>query len=98
MYTTHGLRASGSCYKVQLVFDGLELACRWVAEDTTRGKSSTKEFPALNANAKIPGLQLADGRCLAESNAITCSLADATPPQSTASKVLTFPSFPFPSP
>lgn len=33
----------------------------------------------MNANGKIPLLQLDDGRCLAESNAILCYLADGTP-------------------
>jgi glutathione S-transferase len=33
----------------------------------------------LNPNGRIPVLEFADGRCLAESNAILCFLAEGTP-------------------
>jgi glutathione S-transferase len=79
MLTLHGDHRSGNCYKIELALAQLGLDYRFVDVDILRGQSRTPEFLALNANGKIPLLQLADGRCLAESNAILCYLADGTP-------------------
>ena len=79
MYTVHGMRASGNCYKVQLLLDQLGLVYAWADVDVSTGQTRTPEFAALNANAKVPVLQLGDGRCLAESGAILCYLAEGTP-------------------
>ncbi|KGI77995.1 glutathione S-transferase family protein [Oleiagrimonas soli] len=79
MYTVHGMRASGNCYKVQLLLDQLGIDYRWVETDVAGGQTRTPAFAALNANGKVPVLQLDDGRCLAESNAILCYLAEGTP-------------------
>ncbi len=48
---------------------------RVVAVDILSGGSQTPEFLAKNPNRKIPLLELDDGRCLAESNAIVNYLA-----------------------
>jgi glutathione S-transferase len=48
----------------------------WEEVDILAGDTRTPEFLALNANGKIPLLELPDGRYLAESNAILCYLAD----------------------
>jgi len=79
MLTLHGDHRSGNCYKIELLLAQLGLDYRFVAVDVLRGQSRTPEFLAMNANGKIPLLQLDDGRCLAESNAILCYLADGTP-------------------
>ncbi len=79
MLTLHGDHRSGNCYKIELALAQLGLDYRFVDVDILRGQSRTPEFLVLNANGKIPLLQLADGRCLAESNAILCYLADGTP-------------------
>lgn len=42
-------------------------------------ETHTPEFLAKNPNGKVPVLELDDGRCLSESNAILFYLADATP-------------------
>jgi glutathione S-transferase len=77
--TLYGLRASGNCYKLQLLLDMLGRPYRWIETDSTAGATRTAEFLALNPNGKVPLLVLDDGRRLAESNAILCYLAEGTP-------------------
>ncbi len=77
--TVYGLRASGNCYKLQLLLDMVGRPYRWVETDSTRGATRTPEFLALNPNGKVPLLVLPDGRRLAESNAILCYFAEGTP-------------------
>ncbi len=78
MITIHGMSASGNCYKLQLLLAQLERPYRWVEVDTLSGATRTPEFLAKNANGKVPLLELEDGRCLAESNAILCYLAEGS--------------------
>jgi len=78
MITLHGMSASGNCYKLQLLLAQLERPYRWVEVDTLSGATRTPEFLAKNANGKVPLLELEDGRCLAESNAILCYLAEGS--------------------
>ena len=79
MITVYGMKASGNCYKLQLLMAQLGLAHRWVEVDSTRGQTRTPEFLARNPNGKVPLLELEDGRRLPESNAILCYLAEGTP-------------------
>ncbi len=76
MLTVYGMKASGNCYKIELLLEQLSIAHRWVEIDSTRGETRTPEYLAMNANGKVPLLQADDGRFLAESNAILCYLAD----------------------
>ena len=78
MVTVHGMKASGNCYKVQLLLEQLGQPYRWIEVDSTRGETRTPEFLARNPNGKVPLLELEDGRHLPESNAILCFLADGT--------------------
>jgi glutathione S-transferase len=78
MYTLYGMSGSGNCYKPKLLLAHLGEAYRWIEVDTHKGETHTSDYLALNANGKVPLLQLADGRCLAESNAILCYLAEGT--------------------
>jgi glutathione S-transferase len=78
MLTIYGMRASGNCYKLQLLLDQLGLVYSWVDIDSSRGETRTPEYLARNANGKVPLLELDDGRRLAESNAILCYLADGS--------------------
>ena len=71
----YGDRASGNCYKVILAASLLGLEYEFVAIDILAGDTQTADFLALNPNGKIPLLQLDDGRCLSESNAIINFLA-----------------------
>jgi len=70
---------SGNGYKVRLLLNQLEIPFERVELDITRGATRTPEFLAKNANGRIPLLELDDGSCLAESNAIQWYLAEGTP-------------------
>ena len=71
----YGDRASGNCYKVILAASMLGLDYDYVAVDILAGDTQQDDFLALNPNGKIPLLELPDGRCLSESNAIINFLA-----------------------
>lgn len=79
MLTIYGMRASGNCYKLQLLLDRLGREYRWVEVDSAHGATRTPEYLAKNPNGKVPLLELDDGRRLAESDAILCYLAEGTP-------------------
>jgi glutathione S-transferase len=70
--------ASGNGYKVRLLLHQLEIPYERVELDITRGETRTPEFLARNPNGRIPLLELEDGACLAESNAIQFYLAEGT--------------------
>jgi glutathione S-transferase len=76
--TVYGMKASGNCYKLQLLLEQLGRPYRWVEVDSVNGQTRTPEFLAKNPNGKVPLLELADGRLLPESNAILCYLADGS--------------------
>ncbi|KAF1005210.1 MAG: Disulfide-bond oxidoreductase YfcG [Luteibacter sp.] len=78
MFTVHGLRTSGNCYKLQCLLDMLGKPYRWVDVDSAHGATRTPEFLAMNPNGKVPLLVLDDGRRLVESNAILCYLAEGS--------------------
>lgn len=66
---------SGNCYKIKLVCHLLQLPHEWVHVDILAGDTQQAAFLAKNPLGKIPLLQLEDGRCLSESNAIINYLA-----------------------
>src|SRR5688572_674885 len=76
--TAYGMKASGNCYKLQLLLEQLDRPYRWVEVNSAAGETRTPEFLARNPNGKVPLLELADGRRLAESNAILCYLAEGS--------------------
>ena len=71
----YGDRRSGNCYKLVLLASILELEYAWIDVDILAGETRQESFLRKNPNAKIPLLELDDGRCLAESNAILHFLA-----------------------
>ncbi len=79
MLTVYGMKASGNCYKLELLLERLNIVHRWVEMDSTRGETRRPEYLAMNANGQIPLLQSDDGSFLAESNAILCYLAEGSP-------------------
>lgn len=79
MLTVYGMKASGNCYKVQLLLELLGHPYRWVEVNSAAGETRTPEFLAKNPNGRVPLLELEDGRRLPESNAILCFLAEASP-------------------
>lgn len=74
----YGDSRSGNCYKLKHLCAELDLRFEWQEVDILAGETHTEDFLVMNPNGKIPLLRLPDGRCLAESNAILCYLADGT--------------------
>jgi glutathione S-transferase len=72
---------SGNVYKVELLLAQLGIQVETVLLDILAVPSETRrpEFLAKNPNGRVPLLELDDGRCLAESNAILHFLAEGTP-------------------
>jgi glutathione S-transferase len=79
MYKVYGDYNSGNCYKIKLMLNLLGAEYQWVAVDILNGETETEDFLAKNPNGKIPVLELEDGTCLWESNAILNFLAEGTP-------------------
>ena len=75
----YGDSRSGNCYKQQLVCAELSIDYDWQEIDIMSGESRTDAFLAKNPNGRVPLLELPDGRCLSESNAILWYLATGSP-------------------
>uniref|UniRef100_A4XVQ9 Glutathione S-transferase, N-terminal domain protein n=1 Tax=Ectopseudomonas mendocina (strain ymp) TaxID=399739 RepID=A4XVQ9_ECTM1 len=78
MYKVYGDYRSGNCYKVKLMLHLLGKSYEWVPIDILKGETQNEAFLAKNPNGKIPVLELDDGTCLWESNAILNYLADGS--------------------
>ncbi len=72
----YGDSISGNCYKLKHACAELGFEYDWVETGVLTGETRSDEFLAMNPNGKVPVARLPDGRCLAESNAILCWLAD----------------------
>jgi glutathione S-transferase len=80
MFRLHDFLPSGNGYKCRLLLRFLGQPFTLAQYDITKGETRTPEFLAkLNANGRIPVLELDDGRCLSESGAILNFLAAGTP-------------------
>jgi glutathione S-transferase len=80
MLRLHDNASSGNAYKARLLLAQLGQAYERLEYDIDRGATRTPEFLASkNPNGRIPVLELPDGRCLPESNAILWFLAEGTP-------------------
>jgi glutathione S-transferase len=66
---------SGNCYKIKLLMSFLNIPHSWIEVDILAGETNAPDFSAKNPNRKVPVLELPDGRCLSESNAILNFLA-----------------------
>ncbi len=66
---------SGNCYKCELTAAQSGADLEIVPVDILKDESHTEDFLKRNPNGKVPVLELDDGRCLAESNAIMLWLA-----------------------
>ena len=69
---------SGNGYKCRLLLNQLGRRFELVLLDILKGETRRPEYLALNANGRIPLLELDDGRRLAESGAILLYLAAGT--------------------
>jgi glutathione S-transferase len=77
-YRVYGMSDSGNCYKVRLLLEHLRAPYEWVEIDTRTGVTRQSEFLAMNPNGRVPLLEWAPGRYLAESNAILYYLAEGS--------------------
>jgi glutathione S-transferase len=78
MHTLYGSSISGNCWKPAFLMRQLGVPYHWREVDILRNESRTPQFLALNANGRVPLLQLPDGRCLAESNAMLLHLGEGS--------------------
>ncbi len=78
MYKLYSMQRSGNSYKVRLALALLDAPYRSVEVDILRGESRTPEFLAKNPSGQVPLLEIAEGRYLAESNAILWYVAIGT--------------------
>ncbi len=76
--TIYGDSISGNCLKVKFVCDRLAIAYRWIETSVLKGETRTMEFLAMNPAGQVPVVKLADGRVLAQSNAIILYLAEGS--------------------
>ena len=61
---------SGNCYKIKLLAALLDIEHEWIEVDILAGETQSESFLKMNPNGKIPLLELDDGTCISESNAI----------------------------
>jgi glutathione S-transferase len=69
---------SGNGYKIRLLLTQLGVPFERVEVNIIQGETRTPEFLSKNPNGKIPLLELAPGKYLAESNAILVYLSEGT--------------------
>jgi glutathione S-transferase len=74
----YGSSISGNCLKVKWVADRLGVPFDWIETDVFGGETRTPEFLALNPGGQVPLVTFADGRTLAQSNAIIVHLAEGS--------------------
>ena len=78
MYKLYSTQLSGNSYKVRLALALLIAPYQAIEIDILRGESRTPEFLAMNPSGQVPLLEVAEGRYLAESNAILWYVAIGT--------------------
>ena len=78
MITLHDYLDSGNGYKARLLLSQLAIPYRYVELDIMQGASRTAQFLVKNPNGNVPVLELEDGRCLPESDAILWYLAEGS--------------------
>jgi glutathione S-transferase len=66
---------SGNCLKVKWTADLLGVRYTWMPIDIMKGDSRTPDYLAKFPQAQVPAVEFADGRTLAQSNAIIRYLA-----------------------
>ena len=78
MLRLHDNHLSGNGYKPRLLLAHLGRTYERVEVDILKGETRTPEFLARNRNGRVPLLELEDGTCIAESNAILFYLAEGS--------------------
>ncbi len=77
MLKLYSTQSSGNSYKVRLLLAKLRQPFHLIEVDIFAGEHRTPEFLAMNPEGRVPLLE-ADGRLLAESNAILFYLAEGS--------------------
>ncbi|MBL8560593.1 MAG: glutathione S-transferase family protein [Hyphomonadaceae bacterium] len=76
--TIYGDSISGNCLKAKWVAERLAVPFDWVETSVVEGATRKPEFLKLNPWGQVPLAALADGRTLAQSNAIMLHLAEGS--------------------
>jgi glutathione S-transferase len=79
MLKLYDSRLSGNAWKVRILLRQLGIPFERVTFDLTTGVTKTPEFRAKSKFARIPVLELENGRTIVESAAIMFYLAEGTP-------------------
>ena len=74
--TIFGDSISGNCLKVKWVAERLGIPFDWVEISVIDKETRTPEFLSMNPAGQVPTVKFADGRVLAQSNAIMLYLAE----------------------
>jgi len=69
---------SGNGYKIRLLLTQISMPFERIEINILKGESRTSDFLNRNPNGKIPVLEIAEGKYLAESNAILMYLSEGT--------------------
>jgi glutathione S-transferase len=75
----YGDKGSGNCQKVSITADFLKVPYQWIDTDIMKAESRTADFLRKSPMGQVPMIELDDGRCLAQSNAIIRYLAHGSP-------------------
>ena len=78
MYKVFGDMLSGNCYKIKLLMEFLGIKHQWIHINILAHETHSENFKQMNPNARIPVLELSNGKYLWESNAILNYLAENT--------------------
>ena len=78
MLTVYGDIRSGNCLKVRWLLERLGLDYQWIETDVMSGVTRSAEFLKMNPAGQLPAVVLADGRALAQSNAILVHMAEGS--------------------
>jgi glutathione S-transferase len=78
MYTLYSMQRSGNSYKVRLALSQLRIPHKLIELDILKGETRTPDYLAKNPNGRVPLLEVAPDRYLAESNAILWYVGDGT--------------------
>lgn len=74
----YGSSDSGNALKARWVAERLGLSFEWIETSAFNGETRSPEFLKLNPAGQVPVVVLADGRTLAQSNAIMLHLAEGS--------------------
>ncbi len=74
----YGDSISGNCLKTRWVAERLDIPFEWIETSVVAGETRRAAFLAINPWGQVPTAVLADGRVLAQSNAIMLHLAEGS--------------------